>query len=94
MSGTPTAVKQQPPSPPQSIDGEFDLSAVQQHIAALEQQAVQPQINSIGLVEQPIVSEEDFSSPIESTADADRINMETPPTIRLLATMCITLHSL
>ncbi|ERF76096.1 hypothetical protein EPUS_01429 [Endocarpon pusillum Z07020] len=54
MSGTPTAVKQQPPSPPQSIDGEFDLSAVQQHIAALEQQAVQPQINTIGLAEQPI----------------------------------------
>ena len=61
MSGTPTAVKQQPPSPPQSNDGEFDLSAVQQLVAALDQPAVQPQTNLIGLAEQPIVSGEDFS---------------------------------
>ena len=56
MSATPTAIKQQPPSPPQSNDGDFDLSAVQQHVAALDQQTVQPQIKSIGLAEQPTVS--------------------------------------
>jgi hypothetical protein len=52
MSAAPTAVKQQPPSPPQSNDGDFDLSAVQQHIASLEQE---PQIKPTGLAEQLIV---------------------------------------
>ena len=60
MSATPTAVKQQPPSPPQSDDGDFDLSAVQQHIAALDRQALSPHIESTGLVEQVIVSAKTF----------------------------------
>lgn len=44
MTDTPTAVKQQPISPPRSIDGDFDLSAVQQHIAALDQQVLPPPV--------------------------------------------------
>jgi hypothetical protein len=60
MSEPPIAVKQQPPSPPHSNDGDFDLSAVQLHIAALDQQAVHPQVRSIGPGEQLIVSEETF----------------------------------
>jgi hypothetical protein len=60
MSEPPIAVKQQPPSPPQSNDGDFGLSAVQLHIAALDQQAVHPQLRSIGPGEQLIVSEETF----------------------------------
>lgn len=55
MSATSAAAKQRPPSPPQSNDGDFDLSAVQQHNAALGQEALHPHIKSIGLAEPTLV---------------------------------------
>jgi hypothetical protein len=58
MSDPSAAVKQRPPSPPQSNDGDFDLSAVQQHMAALDDQAVHSQVDSMGLAEQPIVRDD------------------------------------
>lgn len=57
MSGTHTAAKQQPPSPPHSNDGDFDLSAIQQHIDSVDPQSVHPHIRPTPLVEQFIVSE-------------------------------------
>jgi hypothetical protein len=63
MSTTPTAVKQQPPSPPQSNDGDFDLSVLQQHITGFDQQTVLPQITSTGLTDQLVVSK--FNGPPE-----------------------------
>jgi hypothetical protein len=51
------AVKQQPPSPPQSNDGDFGLGVVQQHLASLDQQPSPQLLRPAGLEEQLIVSD-------------------------------------